>query len=59
MYTEVELLTKAFGDFGQRQLKIRHLEYFPAGTADKDLPASEGDTSSIPRPGRFHMPRSN
>ena len=34
-------------------------EGFPGGPAVKTLPASAGDTGSIPGPGRFHMPRSN
>ena len=32
---------------------------FPGGVMDKNLPAGAGDTSSIPGPGKFHMPRSN
>ena len=28
---------------------------FPGGSVVKNPPASEGDTSSIPDPGRFHM----
>ena len=32
---------------------------FPGGTVDKNVPATAGDTGSIPGPGRFHMPRSN
>ena len=32
---------------------------FPGGTGDGSLPASAGDTGSIPGPGRFHMPQSN
>ena len=30
---------------------------FPGGTVDKNLPDKAGDTSLIPSPGRFHMPR--
>ena len=32
---------------------------FPHGPVVKNLPASAGDTSSIPGPGRFHVPWSN
>ena len=32
---------------------------FPGGSVVKNLPASAGDTGSIPDLGRFHMPRSN
>ena len=30
---------------------------FPGGTVLKNLPANAGDMSSIPGPGRSHMPR--
>ena len=32
---------------------------FPGGTVIKNLPANAGDTGSIPRPGRSHVPWSN
>ena len=32
---------------------------FPGGAVVENLPASAGDTGSIPGPGRSHMPRSN
>ena len=32
---------------------------FPGCAVDKNPPANEGDTGSIPGLGRFHMPRSN
>ena len=32
---------------------------FPGGAVDKNLPASAGDTDSIPSPRRFHLPQSN
>ena len=32
---------------------------FPGRAVDKSLPANAGDTGSIPRLGRLHMPRSN
>ena len=32
---------------------------FPGGTVDKNLPANTWDTSLIPGPGRFHVPRKN
>ena len=32
---------------------------FPGGLVVKDPPANAGDTSSIPDPGRSHLPRSN
>ena len=32
---------------------------FPGGAVVKNTPASEGDTGSIPGPGRSHMLRSN
>ena len=38
--------------------KNEHLD-FPGGTVDKNPPASEGDTGSIPGLGRLHMPWSN
>ena len=41
-----------------KKVLLRMLD-FPGGAVDKDLPASAGDTGSIPGPGRFHMPWSN
>ena len=35
------------------------LRDFLGGTVDKNLPASAGDSGSIPSLGRFHMPQSN
>ena len=32
---------------------------FPSGPVDKNLSANAGDMSSIPGPGRFHMPWDN
>ena len=32
---------------------------FPGGTVDKNSPANARDASSIPDPGRFHMPQNN
>ena len=32
---------------------------FPGGSVVKNLPASAGDTGSIPGPGRCHMPQSS
>ena len=32
---------------------------FPGGAVVENLPASAGDTGSIPDPGRSHMPQSN
>ena len=40
-------------------IKINNHVNIPGGEAGKNLPASAGDTGSIPDPGRFHMPRSN
>ena len=34
-------------------------ESIPGGPVDENSPASAGDTSSIPGPGRFHVPRGN
>ena len=34
-------------------------EEFPGDEVDKNTPASAGDVSSIPGPGRLHMPQSN
>ena len=34
-------------------------EDFPGGEVDKNTPANAGDMSSIPGPGRLHMPQSN
>ena len=36
---------------------IKNFADFPGSTVDKDLPATAGDTGSIPVLGRFHMPR--
>ena len=36
-----------------------NVENFSGGAVDKNVPASAGDTGSIPGPGRFHMPPSN
>lgn len=35
------------------------MEAFPAGPAVKNLPATAGDTGSVPGPGSFHGPRSH
>ena len=40
-------------------LALRNIEDFPGGTVDGNPPANAGNTSSIPGPGRFHMPQSN
>ena len=52
-----------------KRLESRHYEFtdvtsdehvdFPSGPVVKNLPASAGDTGSIPDPGRSHMPRGN
>ena len=34
-------------------------EDFPGGEVDKNTPANAGDMSSIPGPGRLHMPQGN
>ena len=40
-------------------LKVyERLRGFPGGTVAKNLPASVGDSGSIPGPGRSHMPQS-
>ena len=38
---------------------LKYLGDFRSGPVVKNLPANAGDTSSIPGPGRFHMPQSN
>ena len=40
-----------------RKNKTKHISGFPGGPVVKNLSASEGDTSSIPGLGRFHMLR--
>ena len=45
-------------DVGCNSLKGKN-RGFPGGAVDKNLPASTGDTGLTPRPGRFHLPRSN
>ena len=37
----------------------QQLSDFPGGAVDKNLPANAEGTSSIPGPGRFHMPWNN
>ena len=37
----------------------KSLQGFPGGPVVKNLPCNAGDTSSIPGPGRSHMPQSN
>ena len=39
--------------------KWKYRDDFPGGSVVKNLPASAGDTGSIPGLGRFHTPRSN
>ena len=39
-------------------LKINKQD-FPGGAVAKNMPANAGDMSSIPGPGRSHMPQSN
>ena len=45
--------------FCHTKKKKKNVQDFPIGTVDKNLPASAGDTSSIPGLGRSHMPQSN
>ena len=40
-------------------IALKNFMDFPGGTVDKNLPASAGDTGSIPALGKFHMPQSN
>ena len=40
-------------------LKTTGQNYFPGGAVDKNLPATEGDTGSVPAPEIFHMPWRN
>ena len=37
----------------------KQVEGFPGSTVIKNLPVNEGDTGSIPDPGRTHMLQSN
>ena len=53
--TQVFLIDKRL----EQALKERKYGDFPGGAVVKNLPASAGDTGSIPGPGRSHMPRSN
>ena len=46
-YIPIELLFKT------------HTQGFPDGSGVKNLPANTRDTSSIPEPGRSHLPRSD
>ena len=40
----------------QHDLVTEQQQGFPGGSVVKNLPASAGDTGSIPDPGRSHMP---
>ena len=40
----------------QHDLVTEQQQGFPGGSVVKNLPASAGDTGSIPYPGRSHMP---
>jgi len=40
-------------------IKMMWYRDVPGGPVVKNLPSNEGDTSSIPGPGRFHTPQSN
>ena len=44
------------GEIGKHFIMIMG---FPGGSVIKNLPASAGDTGSIPDPGRPHMPQSS
>ena len=39
------------------EVKTKAVSDFPGGPVIKNLPASAGDTGSIPALGRFNMPR--
>ena len=43
-----------------KKIKLEyHLGEIPGGPMVKNLPASAGNTGSIPCPGRFHVPQGN
>ena len=47
-------------DIGRQEKKPRWKKKgFPGGPVAKNKPCNSGDTSSVPGPGRSHMPRSN
>ena len=43
----------------KRKKKKNNFQGLPGGPVVKNLPANAGDTGSVPRLGRSHMPRSN
>ena len=48
---------KVYAKIQEKGNKTKHISGFPGGPVVKNLSASEGDTSSIPGPGRFHVLR--
>ena len=55
---KLEQTEKTISELEDRMIKSIESEGFPGGAVVKNLPANEGDTGSIPGPGRSHMPRS-
>ena len=43
----------------RKDMEYKNILCFPGGPVVKNLPASTGDMSSIPGPGRFHMLQSS
>ena len=43
----------------RKKKKINNFQDLPGGPVVKNLPANAGDTGSVPRLGRSHVPRSN
>ena len=55
---------KPRGDTGETGFLLKSIKKMmdgdlPAGAVGRNLPVSAGDTGLLPRPGRFHAPRSN
>ena len=42
-----------------KKKKKKNFQDFPGGSVVKNMPANSGEKSSIPVPGRFHMPWGN
>ena len=55
---------KPRGDTGETGFLLKSIKKMmdgdlPAGAVSRNLPVSAGDMGLLPRPGRFHTPRSN
>ena len=54
-----KMITFQMGQERMASCKKQQKLDFPGGSVDKNLPANAEDRSSIPGPGRFHMPWNN